>query len=210
MAHFVDQSTVKPPSNGGREAGASGAGGLKVSGPPTDVPGGACTESRPWVLESYVQRSIPRSELLEPVVESPGFTLIEEDDVAFSLRLCREVNRIYLEYQEGRLPSSAEVQAGLAVTMEMLAVLSQRVTDGMPGMRITVAAAQTREMLAVVFGQDPMFQPLDQRYRKRNHALVSESARRLSPRAELESPDAGGQGARHLSNRRRWFGRRRT
>jgi hypothetical protein len=33
--------------------------------------------------------------MMQAVMEKPGFTLVEEDDVAFSLSLCREVNRIY-------------------------------------------------------------------------------------------------------------------
>ena len=111
------------------------------------------------------------------LVEGPGFTLVEEDDVAFSLRLCREVHRIYGEYQDGRLQASDPVLAGLVVTVEMLAALSRSVRDGMPGMRITVAAAQTREMLAVIFGQDPLVKPLDRRRRDRYRSIVAEAAR---------------------------------
>lgn len=113
------------------------------------------------------------------VVEPAGFTLVEEDDVAFSLQLCREVHRLYGDYQDGALPGDEYVLAGLAVTMEMLATLSRSVRDGMPAMRITVAAAQTREMLAVMFGRDPLEGPLDGRFRDQFRAIVDESARAL-------------------------------
>lgn len=119
------------------------------------------------------------------VVETAGFTLIEEDDVAFTLQLCREVHRLYGDYQVGDLPSDEYVLAGLAVSMEMLAALSRQVTDGMPGMRITVAAAQTREMLAVMFGRDPLEGPLDGRFQAHYRAIVDESARAL---ASLPAP----------------------
>lgn len=156
-----------------------------------------------------MQVTIPPSELIESLVEPPGFTLVEEDDVAFCLGLCREVNRIYLDYQEGRLAATDAVHAGLSVTVEMLAVLSRSVRDGMPGMRITVAAAQTREMLAVVFGQDPMNQPMDARYRNSYRALVSESAFRMvasgPARRELENASID-----RPARRRRWFGFRRS
>jgi hypothetical protein len=145
------------------------------------------------------------SDLIEPVVESAGFTFVEEDDVAFSLRLCREVNRIYMDYQEGRLASTDAVKAGLAVTVEMLAVLSQTVRDGMPSMRITVAAAQAREMMAVVFGRDPLHQPLEDGYRERYRDLVTHTALQALPPALSGSPEASDRRAR-----RRWFGRRRS
>lgn len=115
----------------------------------------------------------------QPVVERGGFTFVEEDDVAFTLQLCREVHRLYGDYQEGGLPSGEYVLAGLTVTMEMLAVLSGSITDGMPAMRITVAAAQTREMLAVTFGRDPLEGPPESRYRAHYRSIVDESARAL-------------------------------
>jgi hypothetical protein len=90
---------------------------------------------------------------LIPVVENAGFTLIEEDDVAFTLGLCREIYRIYGTYQDGDLGSTEGVRAGLVVTIEMLAALRNTVTEGMPAMRIEVAAAQTREMMATLFGE---------------------------------------------------------
>jgi hypothetical protein len=86
-----------------------------------------------------------------PVVEN-GFTLVEEDDVAFSLSICREINRIYGTYQEGDLPHSDPMRAGLVLTMEMFATLKKTVHDGMPAMRIEVAQAQAREMMATMFG----------------------------------------------------------
>lgn len=112
-------------------------------------------------------------------VQPAGFTFVEEDDVAFTLRLCREVYRLYGDYQDGGLAADDYVLAGLSVTMEMLAVLSHRVVDGMPAMRVTVAAAQTREMLAVMFGRDPLDGPLEGRYRAYYRAIVDESARAL-------------------------------
>lgn len=155
-----------------------------------------------------MQLTIPPSDLIEPVVESAGFTFVEEDDVAFSLRLCREVNRIYMDYQEGRLASTESVQAGLAVTVEMLAALSQTIRDGMPSMRITVAAAQAREMLAVVFGQDPMHERLDDRYRNQYRDLVAARAMQELPAGPAESGTEGsGRGRR---SRRRWFSLRRS
>ncbi len=109
-------------------------------------------------------------------VQRPGFALVEEEDVAFTLQLCREVHRIYGEYQDGELPSTDSMLAGLVVTVEMLAALSRMVRDGMPAMRITVAGAQTREMLTVGFGQDPMQQPVERRLRERYRLLVAGSA----------------------------------
>lgn len=161
------------------------------------------------------------------VVQAPGFTLVEEDDVAFSLQVCREVHRIYGEYQDGRLPSTDSMLAGLMVTVEMLAVLSRRVRDGMPAMRITVAAAQTREMLAVGFGQDPMQQPVRRRLREQYRTLVADAVGMSGARFSSPAPapgqlapapgDAGtpdvapapdaGRGRR--SGLRRLFGRRR-
>ena len=154
-----------------------------------------------------MQLTIPPSQLIEPHVEASGFTLVEEDDVAFSLRLCREVNRIYLDYQEGRLQATDAVQAGLSVTVEMLAVMSHAIRDGMPAMRITVAAAQTREILAVVFGQDPMSQPIDDRYRDRYRSLIADTAAQLI--APPTVPELTTGGIQHRSARRRWFSRRR-
>src|SRR6185437_9038345 len=101
----------------------------------------------------------------------------------------REMHRLYGEYQHGSLPSDEYVQAGLTVAMEMLAVLSGSVTVGMPAMRITVAAAQTREMLAVMFGRDPLDGPPESRFRDHYRALVDESARAL--RSEAEPLPAG-------------------
>jgi hypothetical protein len=79
--------------------------------------------------------------------------LVEEDDVAFSLTVCREIYRIYATYQDGELFATEPVRAGLSLTMEMFATLQNTVTEGMPALRIEVAAAQTREMMAALFGQ---------------------------------------------------------
>lgn len=96
----------------------------------------------------------------EPTVTvHDGFTLVEEDDVAFTLSLCRQVHRLYGLYQDGELPPAPNLEAGLQATIEMLAVVNRSVTTGMPAMRITVAAAQVTEMLAVLFDADPMSGP---------------------------------------------------
>jgi hypothetical protein len=89
----------------------------------------------------------------EPIVENPGFTLIEDDDVAFSVSLCREIHRIYSTYQSGQLDDTDAVHAGLNLTMQMFAVLQNSVTDGMPALRLEVGAAQAREMMAALFGE---------------------------------------------------------
>lgn len=136
-----------------------------------------------------MQLSLPpveSSQTPDTIVEPSGFTLVEEDDVAFSLGLCREVHRIYGDYQDGNLPSTESVLAGLTVTVEMLAVLGRSVKDGMPAMRITVAAAQTREMLAVVFDRDPMHKPLEKRFRDQYRSMVAESVDTAN--AVLEAP----------------------
>ena len=143
-----------------------------------------------------MQLSVPPSETEERTaaeVEPSGFTLVEEDDVAFSLQLCREVHRIYGEYQDGRLPPTESMLAGLVVTVEMLAALSRTVVDGMPSMRITVAAAQTREMLAVAFGQDPMQKPVQRRLSERYRSLVTEA---VGPGAGTPRPGGRAPAAR--------------
>jgi hypothetical protein len=192
---------------------------------------------RPPSIEP-VQR-LESSQPLEParpdepasaIVKPGGFTLVEEDDVAFSLSVCREVHRIYGEYQDGELPVDDRLHAGLVVTVEMLAALSQSVVDGMPAMRITVAAAQTREMLAVMFGQDPLHHPPDREFRRRYRCVVNQAARALDGVPAGIDPPAGplpvGEGpssrpapdepatrcddyGHGRSRLRRWFGRRR-
>lgn len=96
--------------------------------------------------------------------------------MAFSLSLCREVHRIYGRYQDASLTGSEPLQAGLVLTIEMLAALSFRVETGMPAMRITVAAAQTREMLAVLFGLDPMHQPVGRGNRDRYLRILADAS----------------------------------
>lgn len=93
------------------------------------------------------------AEAVTPVVESGGFTIVEEDDVAFSLGLSREIHRIYGSYQSGELEPSDSVHLGLALTVQMLGTLSASVTRGMPAMRIEVAWAQISEMMSVMFGE---------------------------------------------------------
>ncbi len=92
-------------------------------------------------------------EVTPEVEHNAGFTLVENDDVAFSLSVCREIYRIYGTYQDGELAATEAVQAGLVLTMQMFTTLQNTVTDGMPALRIEVAAAQTREMMAALFGQ---------------------------------------------------------
>lgn len=87
------------------------------------------------------------------IVESGGFTLVEEDDVAFGLSLCKEIHRIYGSYQSGELEGTESVHIGLVLTAQMLSTLAGRVNKGMPAMRIEVAWAQTSEMMAVMFGE---------------------------------------------------------
>lgn len=86
-----------------------------------------------------------------PIAEANGFTLVEEDDVAFSLALSREIHRLYGLYQDGDLAPNGQVWAGLSLTRQMVAILQARVSAGMPALRVEVAAAQVREMLAVMF-----------------------------------------------------------
>jgi hypothetical protein len=123
-----------------------------------------------------VQLRPPQPNRDEGLPQPAGFTLVEEDDVAFTLSLCREVHRIYGRYQEAAQPGSEPLQAGLVLTIEMLAVLSLRIETGMPAMRITVAAAQTREMLAVLFGLDPMHHPVGASFRERYLRILADAS----------------------------------
>ena len=93
------------------------------------------------------------ADTLTPIVERGGFTLVEEDDVAFSLNLCREIHRIYGSYQSDDLEDSDSVHVGLALAAQVLSTLAGSVSKGMPAMRIEVAWAQTSEMMAVMFGE---------------------------------------------------------
>jgi hypothetical protein len=93
------------------------------------------------------------AETITPSVHTAGFTLVEEDDVAFSLSLCKEIHRIYGSYQSGDLEATDSVHLGLSLTAQVLATLGGAVTKGMPAMRIEVAAAQAREMMAVMFDE---------------------------------------------------------
>ncbi|HWE54344.1 MAG TPA: hypothetical protein VG435_02465 [Acidimicrobiales bacterium] len=86
-------------------------------------------------------------------VESPGFTFVEEDDVLFALRLCREVHGIYGSYHDGSLQATENVWAGLSLTVEMITALRTTVTEGMPAMRLRVAACQAEEINSVLYGR---------------------------------------------------------
>jgi hypothetical protein len=113
---------------------------------------------------------------IESVATPAGFTLVDDEDVAFCLRLCREVNRIYGRYHEDRLASTEPLLATLAMTAEALSALGRTVKDGMPGIRITVAAAQTREMLAVMFDEDPIRYPASGKVQRQRRSMLAESA----------------------------------
>lgn len=130
-----------------------------------------------------LQLSEPRSQA--PTVESPGFKLVEEDDVAFSLGLCREIQRIYIAYHDGDLTPTDGVRDGLALSLEMLTVLRGTVTEGMPAMRLEVAAAQAREIFGVLFGIASADRSLimSAAKRKLNHLGVAESNRSNSKAA---------------------------
>ena len=116
--------------------------------------------------------------------------------MTFSLRLCREVHRLYGEYHEDRLPPGDSVLAGLMLTAEILTTLQANVTEGMPALRVVVATAQIREILAVLFDEDPANHALRQRYQ----SIVNESAKQL-PNPEGERKRWGG------SRLSRWLGR---
>ncbi len=117
--------------------------GMRKGSGPTDVsPSGPDLDDR---------RANPR---VTPVVEERGFALVEEGDVAFALALCREINRWYSLYQNGELSADSRVRTGLDLTTRMLVTLQSVVMAGMPSMRLQVAGAQAREMMAVLFGDE--------------------------------------------------------
>ena len=121
-----------------------------------------------------------RSEAITPVVENGGFTLVEEDDVAFSISLCREIHRIYGSYESGDLEADHSVHLGLSLSVQILTTLANTVTKGMPAMRIEVASAQSREMMAVLFGE-PLF---PQKGRAGRRQLEGRCTRPLGPAQE--------------------------
>lgn len=144
-----------------------------------------------------MQLRAPQPDGVDVLPQPAGFTLVEEDDVAFTLSLCREVHRIYGRYQEAALTGSEPLQAGLVLTIEMLAALSLRIGTGMPAMRITVAAAQTREMLAVLFGLDPMHHPVGAGFRERYLRILADASPRPPAAIGPARPPAG---RRHRSS----------
>ncbi len=91
---------------------------------------------------------------LSSVGENAGFTLVEDDDVAFSLALCREIRLIYDDYQDGVLTANDSLRSGLNLTIEMFGMLRGTVTNGMPALRLEVGAAQAKEMLLTMFDPD--------------------------------------------------------
>jgi hypothetical protein len=80
---------------------------------------------------------------------------VAEDDIAFSLSLCREVHRIYGMYQDGDLSTGCDTWAALRVTLEMLSVLQNTVVDGLPSRRLEIATAQLNEIDQVLFKGGP-------------------------------------------------------
>jgi hypothetical protein len=143
---------------------------------------------------------------IEAIAAPTGFTLVEDEDVAFTLRLCREVNRIYGQYHGDGLASTDPLLTTLAMTAETLAALGQVVKDGMPGVRITVAAAQTREMLVVMFDQDPMKHPSWRKFEQHYPSVLGGSAPTGmksidQPRGQVAKPRRGA-GLRALLGRR--------
>ena len=146
-----------------------------------------------------VQLTAVARETERAVVEPAGFTLVEEDDVAFSLSLCREVNRLYGLYEQGRMKPSRQLEGGLMVSIEMLALVARSVTTGMPAMRITVAGAQLREMMSVLFDADPFTGAADRTVRDGFRSLLREmhpaavpptAPAGLPPAADIPEPPA--------------------
>jgi hypothetical protein len=88
------------------------------------------------------------------LVNPPGFTVVEDDDVAFGVAVSREIHRMYGMYMADELPATDSVRAGLMLTTEMFSTLQNTVTDGMPALRLQVGSAQVREMLGALFGYD--------------------------------------------------------
>jgi hypothetical protein len=137
-----------------------------------------------------VQLRTGQPEEVDALPRPAAITIVEEDDVAFTLSLCREVHRIYSRYQEGGMETSESLEAGLALTVEMLAMLSASVDAGMPAMRIVVAAAEVTEMLAVMFDHDWSKNPAGARLRERHLALIKERLEAAGPPAldQLDAP----------------------
>ena len=120
-------------------------------------------------------------ETVEAFPPAAGVTLVEEDDVAFTLSLCREVHRLYGEYLASGLPATDSLKAGLMMTVEMLTLLSDSVESGMPAMRITVGAAQVTEMLAVIFDEDWTQHPMGSALRDRYRSMMADSVTTAAP-----------------------------
>jgi hypothetical protein len=121
-----------------------------------------------------VELSIGPSQAIDARDRGSTITIVEQEDVAFSLGLCHEVHRIYGDYLQGRVSASESLEAGLMMSIEMLAVLSRNVNTGMPAMRIGVAASELTEMLAVMFDQNWVETPLGPKLRTRYRELLAE------------------------------------
>jgi hypothetical protein len=150
--------------------------------------------------------SIGAPEVIDVLPLAPGATIVEQEDVVFALGLCREIHRIYGDYLEGSVKSDESLEAGLMMTIEMLAIMSQSVDSGMPAMRVGVAAAQVTEMLAVLFDRNGFGTPLGPQLRSRYRAMLAEP--RLVPQPELPAPAGdepvrGRRGLSRLLRRRR-------
>jgi hypothetical protein len=128
------------------------------------------------------------------LANSPGFTVVEDDDVAFGVALSREVHRIYGLYMADELPATDSVQAGLMLTMEMFTTLQNSVTDGMPALRLQVGSAQVREMLGTLFGYDLPTRRSRELPPDRQRARVHRSSRSIAThtaRHAIERPSPG-------------------
>jgi hypothetical protein len=143
------------------------------------------------------------AETVEALPQAAGVTLVEEDDVAFTLSLCREVHRLYGEYLVSGLPVTDSLKAGLTMTVEMLAILSNSVESGMPAMRITVGVAQVTEMLAVIFDEDWTQNPIGATLRERYRSMMAATVNGSAPALEASSADWDRRGGLSRLFRRR-------
>ena len=149
---------------------------------------------------------------------APAVEAVADEDVEYTLDVCREVNRIYQRYQDGCIDASRELMSGLIMTRDMLRVMATKVTVGMAAMRIAVAVAQTDEIVAVLYGQAAvvsMDAATQVRLRRRQRSVVTASVQGrpgLPPAPPAPAmpvavvPDSAAPTA--TRHRRRWFTRR--
>lgn len=125
---------------------------------------------------------------------SGAIELVEDDDVVFTLGVCREVNRIYQDYQEGQLRADDSLMSGMYVTLDMLGGLGEKVTAGMPAMRVAVATAQANEIIAVLYGQQAVVAldpAADVRMLRRHRSVVAASVGEGAPGDGTVDPQGG-------------------